>query len=427
MKTTLYYLKLATCILIVMQVISIMSLQAQDYLITFAGEGGSSTVNTVNVENLTQGKSVTINGTDILHLKAVVTDIENTLSDEAGKVIFYPNPMKDFAKMKFTLPMTGETIISMYDVAGRKIIQKQDLLERGQHTYRIEGVGQGLYTVIVSSGRYKLSGTLLCPQSRKNVTRIEYEDASFIKEEENGIKGTTAEIEMQYNAGDRLKLTAVSGSKSTVITDVPTSSKTIDFSFVSCTDKDGNNYPVVKIATQLWMAENLKTTRYSDGTEIPLVTDNTEWIKLTTPGYCWYKNDDATYKSTYGAMYNWHAVNSGKICPAGWHVSTDAEWTILKHYLGGESVAGGKLKETGFLHWTTPNTGATNETGFTALPGGFRGDGGTFNGLKNIGYWWSPTSGGTSNAWSNSMYWSGSDVFTMYSDIYGFSVRCVID
>ena len=137
---------------------------------------------------------------------------------------------------------------------------------------------------------------------------------------------------------------------------------------LTATDIDGNVYHTVTIGTQIWMVENLKTTRYNDGSPIPFVTDSSSWSNLTTPGYCWY-NNDTTNKNTYGALYNWFAVNTGKLAPTGWHVPTDDEWTTLTTYLGGESIAGGKLKETGTTHWRTPNAGATNEIGFTASSG----------------------------------------------------------
>jgi len=123
------------------------------------------------------------------------------------------------------------------------------------------------------------------------------------------------------------------------------------------TDIDGNVYDTVKIGTQIWIIENLKTTKYNDGTSIPMVTDSAAWINLTTPGYCWHKNTSASYKNTYGALYNWYAVNTGKLAPKGWHVPSDAEWTTLITYLGGDSIAGGKMKETGMSHWFSPNTG----------------------------------------------------------------------
>ena len=193
-------------------------------------------------------------------------------------------------------------------------------------------------------------------------------------------------------------------------------------------DIDGNVYNTVTIGSQVWMAENLKTTKYNDGTAIPLVTDSTSWSNLTTPGYCWYNNDEAGYKNVYGALYNWFTVNTGKLCPIGWHVPTDAEWTTLTDYLGGESVAGGKLKETGTTHWLSPNTGATNETGFTALPGGYRAGSGYFNHVGSYGHWWSATEGSAGNAWGRYVGYDNSNVYGLSdSKQAGFSVRCVKD
>ena len=144
--------------------------------------------------------------------------------------------------------------------------------------------------------------------------------------------------------------------------------------------------------------------------------------------------------ATYGVLYNWTAAMDGEassttnpsgiqgVCPAGWHVPSDAEWTELTDYLGGTSVAGGKLKETGTTHWNTPNTGATNETGFTALPGGFRGSNGSFDDIGSDGLWWSATEGGATNAWYRNVNYSGSIVYSYdYNKEVGFSVRCVRD
>jgi uncharacterized protein (TIGR02145 family) len=191
-------------------------------------------------------------------------------------------------------------------------------------------------------------------------------------------------------------------------------------------DIDGNAYNKVTIGVQVWMAENLKTTKYNDNTSIPLVTDNAAWVALTTSGYCWYNNDAATYKATYGALYNWYTVNTGKLCPTGWHVPEDAEWTTLITYLGGKLVAGGKLKETGTTHWSSPNTGATNETGFTALPGGNRYFNGTYYSIGGYGGWWGSTEDSTTYAWSRFMSCDSTSVGRSYgSKRGGFSVRCV--
>jgi uncharacterized protein (TIGR02145 family) len=192
-------------------------------------------------------------------------------------------------------------------------------------------------------------------------------------------------------------------------------------------DLDGNTYNTAKIGSLTWMIENLKTTRFNDGTTIPIVTDKTAWAALSTPAYCWY-NNDTTYKNAYGALYNGYTISTGKLCPAGWHVSTNTEWSALLASLGGESVAGAKLKETGSNHWSVPNSGATNESLFTALPGGSRYSNGLFFSIKNLGYWWSPIERNTFNSWYRSMYYQDNAVSLNFIDsTNGFSVRCVKD
>jgi uncharacterized protein (TIGR02145 family) len=192
-------------------------------------------------------------------------------------------------------------------------------------------------------------------------------------------------------------------------------------------DQDANIYKTVKIANQTWMSENLKTTKFNDGTPIPLARENTTWLGLTSPAYCWYDND-STYKDIYGALYNGYAVNTGKLCPLGWHVSSDAEWSALVTFLGGENIAGGKLKEKGISHWSGTNPGATNESGFTALPGGSRYTNGFFFTIKNLGYWWTSIESKTLNGWYRSLYNRNNSVSRNFYDLTnGFSVRCVKD
>jgi uncharacterized protein (TIGR02145 family) len=195
------------------------------------------------------------------------------------------------------------------------------------------------------------------------------------------------------------------------------------------TDIDGNVYKTVRIGNQTWMAENLKTTKYKDGTAIPYVTDNTEWSNLTTGGYSWYSNNAESYKTSYGALYNWYAVtDSRNLCPSGWHVPSDSEWTTLNTYLGGSAVAGGKLKEAGTNHWLSPNTGANNSSGWTGFPGGVRRDDGLFVNIHFLGLWWT-TSKASDPGVAISAYLN-SDISNLYLIDYstmnlGSSVRCV--
>jgi uncharacterized protein (TIGR02145 family) len=191
-------------------------------------------------------------------------------------------------------------------------------------------------------------------------------------------------------------------------------------------DLDGNTYNTIKIGSQMWMVQNLLTTKLNDGTPIPLVTDNTAWGALTAPGYCWYGNDGTTNKAVYGALYNWYTVNSGKLCPTGWHMPTDVEWTTLITYLAVDSIAGAILKETGTAHWLSPNTGATNASNFTALPGGYRTETGVFFGIQNYGFWWSSTENNFVSSWSRSLSYGSKAVSRLSSfKLIGASIRCV--
>ncbi len=198
------------------------------------------------------------------------------------------------------------------------------------------------------------------------------------------------------------------------------------------TDIDGNVYHTVTIGTQVWMVENLNVTRFRNGDAIPNITDGLAWADLTTPAYCNYANNSAN-ASTYGRLYNWYAAADERhLAPTGWHVAANADWETLVTFLGGATVAGGKMKETGTVHWETPNTGATNESGFTALAGGMRYRGGSdnFSWLGTNGYWWSATEQDPTFAWyrylrSNST--AINEYTSSYHKAYGFSVRCVKD
>lgn len=197
------------------------------------------------------------------------------------------------------------------------------------------------------------------------------------------------------------------------------------------TDIDGNVYHTVPIGTQVWMVENLKTTKYRNGDPITTnLPNNSDWVNINAGAFCWYLNDIAN-KSTYGALYNWYAVTDSRyICPLGWHIPTNAEWTTLSTYLGGDNVSGGKLKETDKTHWLAPNLGATNETGFTGLPGGLRGSTGLFDDLGNRSYWWSSTVGyGGVLIWVCSLSTTNA-IFSLNDNIskgQGLSVRCIKD
>ncbi len=206
------------------------------------------------------------------------------------------------------------------------------------------------------------------------------------------------------------------------------------------TDRDNNVYHTVKIGSYVWMVENLRVTHYNDGSPILNLDDNTAWQNDTTGAYCWYGNDAASAAGNpYGGLYNWYAVNSGKLCPAGWHIPTMQEWDNLTSYSGGTSGTGGAggtsgetsgsaLKEAGTEHWNAPNTGATNSSGFTAVAGGYRYSNGEFRSLKDAACWWCSSEDYSGKVYMfylsyNSEAMSGGQA----GKGAGLSVRCVKD
>ena len=188
-------------------------------------------------------------------------------------------------------------------------------------------------------------------------------------------------------------------------------------------------YPSVTICCQSWMTKNLDVATYRNGDPIPKVTNDVAWGNLTTGAYCYYNNDSTMYAATYGKLYNWYAINDSRgLAPEGWHIPTDFEWTTLGSCLGGDDIAGGPIKEIGTTHWNTPNTGATNLSGFTGLPGGFRTYFGPYSGIVLYGYWWSSTESTTNYAWSRNLNYSDDDLDRAANlKILGFSVRCLRD
>ncbi len=189
------------------------------------------------------------------------------------------------------------------------------------------------------------------------------------------------------------------------------------------TDIDGNVYNTVAIASQVWLKENLKTTKFKDGAAIPNVTSDSEWGSINTPGFCWYDNDQAANKNKYGALYNWYTVNTGKLCPEGWHVPTDSDWTELINELGGEIVAANKLKST--TGWYENGNG-TNESGFTGVPAGYRYSNAAFWGVTKNTHWWTANEADGTNANTVGLEYDPDEIYRdPDGKTLGFSVRCI--
>ena len=251
-----------------------------------------------------------------------------------------------------------------------------------------------------------------------------------VKMQLKGYTPETAEIELAPNEITDLEL-SLPKDEPLVISSLIADPDIVEVITGTVTDIDGNVYQTVQINDQIWMAENLKVEHYRDGTAIPTGYSDSEWGNLSTGAYAVYDNNE-THADTYGYLYNWYAVNDSRnIAPEGWHVPTDDEWQILVDYLGGSSVAGGKMKEEGTAHWNSPNTGATNESGFTALPGGYRYyryySSGYYYYMGTSGYFWSSTEYYSLGAWYRVLNSNYSGVYRSYdfSKRSGFSVRCL--
>ena len=416
-------------VIFIFLVLGIMRTQAQDYLISFTGAGDTNEVSTVHVDNLTSGASVFLNGGDILHLVPVLGISANDPGN--GSLRLYPNPMAEQSMFTFVAPESGTAVISIIDPSGKTFCQVSTQLSSGTHSFRVSGITRGIYLLRITGDNFNYSTKLVSQSSQQGEARIDF--VSSVKYSTgNQSKSASATVEMQYTDGNILIYKGTSGEYSAIITDVPTESKTTTFPFFSCIDSDGNHYATVRISderfAQTWMAENLKVGTGIDITQVPTDNGIIEY-------YCY--EDNINLCGVYGGLYQWDEMmnyidteGSRGICPEGWHVPTNQEFYDLENFLGGWLVAGGKLKETGTAHWNTNNVGATNETGFTALPGGELQSWGPVYGQLGIKAWfWSSSPGITGGSHFYMSVENGEEKLYRSEEAFGssYSVRCIHD
>jgi uncharacterized protein (TIGR02145 family) len=425
---------------------------AQNYQIDFAGTGTSSIVDSVTVENMTQCKSLTVAGNEILNLSGTVGIIDGAAIVN-NRLSIQPNPARGNCTIDFEATAHGYTIIEMYDRTGKRILQVKENLSNGHHKYSLNGINSGVYVLKIRSDKYFYSTKLVCNNPSTGVIELKHiqsasglnkSNASLAVEKSLSLEGNQSLKDMQYNVGDRLKLTGKSGVCKTVYILVPTQSQTVTFNFVTCTDADNNNYSVVKIGGQVWMAENLKTTTYRDGTGIPNVTGTTEWINTPTGAYCDYDNMPEVYSMMYGRLYNWNAVNnSSNVAPSGWHVASDEEWTTLTDFLkangynyDGTTTSNNMAKsmavscsqwiENAYDGSIGCKLSENNSSGFSALPAGERYN--VSDSFLSLAAWWTASDIIDTRAYYRYMQSTagyvirGNEVKNM-----GYSVRCVQD
>ena len=408
------------------------TLQAQDYSISFSAAGASTAITKIIIENRTKGISATLNGNDILHLSGI-TGTNTFKEKDHFRIKTFPNPMPGMCKVDFQTQVQGSTNIELYNVSGKMVLQKKEQLAPGNYTFSLSGLKSGSYLLKINSGAETRKSKIICVSDGSGIAEINRNTSSLVDMEiaqkqevvsTKSIQGNKSEVVMVYSEGDHILVKAYDGIYSSYSVLDPTLSNAFIILFNPCIDADGKSYPVTQIGSKFWMAENLKSAVLNDGTPL----SDKGWNISDSAAYCNYlytKNTDTI--NTYGRLYNWHAVNTGKLCPKGWHVPTHDEWISLNTYLG-ERVSGGILKETGTAHWLSPNEGATDLFGFSAVPGGWRGSNGVFNFMGKYGFYWSSTPAGTTGAKMWSFEFDNAALMSDPSNRNnGFCVRCIND
>lgn len=438
----------------------IMSAMAQKATITLTftadNNGQHMPLNSILIENLTQGGDTTLYAPDTVLVLDYVTGMNEVGSNSNNGFILsqnYPNPMKGKTIVRLWLPERNDILITISDIIGKEVVNQEFQLEQGTHLFTFYPGRESLYFLTVHANQ--ICRTIKMFNSRGAVAfegfcKLEYNST---KTGSGGYKARVMMNNFLFDLGDQLKYTASSVLGDQTLIDMPYGDQTYTFQYgsggIPCPgmptviDIDGNQYNTVLIGTQCWMKENLKTTTFRDGTSIPNITGTNAWYLNTTGAYVWYDND-ISWKDKYGTLYNWYAtVNPNGLCPTGWHVPTYEEWTNLTDYIGGlnsphgdelkscrqvNSPQGGGCETSEHPRWEQHNTYyGTDDYGFSGLPGGARMISGGYLYLGNKGYWWTSTDI-YSYAWYRYLNYDSDAVHGgYYSRRFGYSVRCLRD
>jgi uncharacterized protein (TIGR02145 family) len=426
--------------------------------LTFTAENNGHYVplDSIHIENLTQGGDTTLYAPDTVLVMDVVTSIrDNNYFRENTLVLTqnYPNPFHEKTEFELYLPEAQDIKISVSDLLGRKVADYDNTLARGNHSFVFyPGVAKDYLLTVTgkhTTQTIKMLGSKSKASSNRNC-KIVYNEAfannALYKDQQNI-------NDFIFSLGDELKLSAYTDVEETELIESPSASQVYTFQFdgwTPCaeagtvTDMDGNIYNTVQIGDQCWMKENLKTSTYNNGTSIPNVTDANAWSNLTTGAYVWYDND-ISWKDKYGALYNWFTtVDPTGLCPTGWHVPTNDEWTASTDYIGGvssphgnefkscrqvNSPLGGGCNTSEHPRWNENSIHyGTDDYGFSGLPGGSCSVNGMFGYMGNFGDHWSSTEFSSNKAWVRSL---GYDYGFVYVGTNlkrnGYSVRCIRD
>ncbi len=438
-----------------------MAQQAMELTFTAQYNGQTVPLDSIYIENLTQGGDTTLYEPDTVLILDYVTGIgvrERTEENTFAVSQNYPNPFKEKTEVNLYLPEKDDITITIRDVMGREIANYAGTLNRGSHTFTFYP-GNEKYYLLTARGTQTSSTIKMLnagsDMANGEICKIDYTGGLG---NASGFKSQRAKNNFGFTPGDELMFTAFASTAignlgSAIEFDTPEINTIYAFDIIgglrcpgmpTITDIDGNVYNTVLIGEQCWMKENLKTTTYKNGTAIPNVTSNSGWSALTSGAYAWY-NNDISWKDRLGALYNWFAVDDANgLCPSGWHVPTDDEWTALTDYIGGTgSPHGNELKSCRQVNsplgsgcntsvhprWNSNSSNwGTDDYGFSGLPSGFRGQNGSFYNLGVIVYLWSSAETSSTGAWIRQLTYI--DGIVAVGNGYkrsGFIVRCLKD
>ncbi|MCX6225350.1 MAG: PKD domain-containing protein [Bacteroidia bacterium] len=417
--------------LIVFLSVALISL-GQNISITFTGTGAAGQVDSVKATNLATGQIITLPGsaTLILTPKTGIPVFE----ENGAQVMIFPNPFSGRATIIAGVQEPMQVKVKVQNLVGQVIAQTEAFLQPGDHQFDLLVTAAGIYLVSLTTDRGTTGYKVICTDASGSGNRIQYlgtesnnqnnhnNQNNLNNSSQPSLKSLQSMYSLGFSAGEIIHYQCTSGAYVTILADSPAASKNYEVEFSACADADGKNYSSVKIGDQVWMAENLAYLPAVSLSSAGSVAEKHYYVY----GYEGSSVPDAKASAsydTYGALYNWEAARWA--CPGGWHLPSDAEWTTLTDFLG--SPAGGKMKESGTERWSDPNTGATNESGLAARPGGFRKKSGGFSSLGDFTAYWSASLDASSYPWYRYLV-SESDVIESdhrdYKD-QGFSVRCV--
>jgi uncharacterized protein (TIGR02145 family) len=412
-----------TIFLLVLLFSVVFGTSGQDISISFQPKDGVTKIDSIWVTNQKTNQKVKLLESESLLLTKSSTSI-SSLQVDSETIYLYPNPCNGDATLYFSTSKNDEVRLYVYSISGQLLNQVNQYLTPGLHYYLVKFPVTGIYYLVVMKSEGSVSCKAVCTGVKIQSTNITYEGSKKLNVNKvtNWLKTAPFGKTMNYSQGDILYYSAVSGKNNTILTDSPNASKVYYVEFYECIDTDKMNYPVIKIGTQWWMARNMAC--------LPSVNPSSSW-SITSSLYYVYGYEGSNIieaksnpnYTTYGVLYNWPAAIA--ICPSGWHLPSDAEWTTLTDYLG--SFSAYKMKETGTTHWLSNNEESTNESGFTVLPSGRLLYTGGFLNLGDATYFWSNTTYDATLAWRRSL----AAHFGVYRNYdyknEGYSVRCMRD